>query len=1271
MTPNPQQSIRKAVQALVAEYEKADPNMNEHNVEAAFVARLFEILGWEMRPTVWNRQKFIRDAGFADVAVQIDNQPVLFIETKRFGKLKRPALSEDVVLPESERRALRLDRTPEERQALRYARAARVRWAILTNFERLILFDADRERVVLAFDAPHDYLARLDDLRLLAPADTPEQFDSRLAWFARQSEKAEIDLDFYQFLSEWRERLAQAIYDWDRKQPKPLFFPKGAHNGQPPTPEALDRLLSAVQRTLDRLIILRYADDVGALRQHDLLENVLAFYRGRLAYAEEYDLQTDLHRIYADFYRVHDTTLFAPGHLCEQVRLPNDLLESLLIELNGISFRKFSADILGNTYESYLGQRFTLKGDRLVPQERRDIRKGEGIYYTPTYVVRYIVDHTLGRWLYATQNGRPDGRPLPGGRRKTVADLDGLRVLDPAMGSGSFLIYAFDVLADFYEAENARIERENAARIDAWGKEMMQAGMFGREEDQVIPQPTLEQPISDYVERILQNHLYGVDLDPEAVEIAAVNLILRAFDRVRRNGRQHERKLPLILRQNLKVGNALIGAGADPLPAEHHKAITRLVALRAELRDLTDDDARQAKLAEIEATAAPLAEALNQPLAQYFDQPAAHRPFHWPVEFPEVFDPNLPEGARGFTIVVGNPPYVRIQHQTRDPGERRYLQEVFESSNRNYDVYVLFVERGWKLLARDGQLGYILPNKFFRLQYGENLRQMLSREKALSAILDFDANQLFPDQTTYTCLLFLGRDDQDTFEYHHVDLSPTDRLPTILQAPEVAPEVESATFAAADFGAGPWTFALGDGMALLSKMDSTGRPLSDFAEHIIVGIQTSADAVYILEERGPERAGLLPVFSRATNREHQLESAILKPLLSGQHVTRYGPPQTTQRLIFPYHLTDEGPQLIPPQTFARLYPNVWAYLRENEATLRGRERGKMDHEGWYAFGRHQNLDKQEYPKLLIPRLVERLSFAYDADGTFYMDNVDVNGIILREGVNVYSLLAVLNSRLINYVFSQRSVPFRGQWLSANRQFIEKLPIRLPDDPAQRDALATLAQKMLDLHRIQAAVARAFAETLRGYERASFSLAAAEGYWESKSYRGRHVLPDPLVDANEKGRVSAIAVDETDDTLLIRAQVDDQWRDVARLEIPHADFRRFLLLALRTFLREHRRKKVWSRGRVLRGVLKALEAPNLHPQDLSAADRNLARVERLMADLHRRLADEGVTTLAKTHGLDPLDLCAIETAIAAADREIDDRVFDLYNLTLKERELVRA
>ena len=160
-------------------------------------------------------------------------------------------------------------------------------------------------------------------------------------------------------------------------------------------------------------------------------------------------------------------------------------------------------------------------------------------------------------------------------------------------------------------------------------------------------------------------------------------------------------------------------------------------------------------------------------------------------------------------------------------------------------------------------------------------------------------------------------------------------------------------------------------------------------------------------------------------------------------------------------------ELITPEEFASRYPRCWDYLLQNKKTLEDREHGKMRHERWYAFGRTQNLTLHDLRKIAIPRLVKRLEAVYDGDGMFYLDNVDVKSLKDTSNENYLYILALLNSQLLNYCFRQISVPFRGDFRSANRQFLEPLPIHRIDpankaDVEMRDRIVQLVERMLNL-----------------------------------------------------------------------------------------------------------------------------------------------------------------------------------------------------------------
>ena len=191
-----------------------------------------------------------------------------------------------------------------------------------------------------------------------------------------------------------------------------------------------------------------------------------------------------------------------------------------------------------------------------------------------------------------------------------------------------------------------------------------------------------------------------------------------------------------------------------------------------------------------------------------------------------------------------------------------------------------------------------------------------------------------------------------------------------------------------------WLLLTGEERALIDRLYGYCKRLDDPAHtsNIFVGLQTSADAIYHLRRIGPRRYLCAPKGDNAPPLyEVEIEDALMKPLISGADAKRYVEPTTDTYLLFPYQLNSGGVRLIDATTMQATYPKAWAYLTSYRDDLRLREaqhdrhgnvtRAPFDDEQWYRFGRHQNLDKQEIIKLVVPRLVARLACSVDQTGT--------------------------------------------------------------------------------------------------------------------------------------------------------------------------------------------------------------------------------------------------------------------------------------------------
>lgn len=907
------------------EFKKYD----EENTKKDFILPLFRALGWatEDRREVTAEDKVSRRR--VDYAFRIEGIPKFFLEAK--------PLKADLDNPEY------------AWQAINYAWTKGVTWAVLTDFEGLKVFNAQWKGPNLLYnrflDIPYvEYIEGFDELWLLSR----ESFDKALLDIeaekvAKKGKREPVGKQLFDDLITWRQKLYRQLRGW--KENKEYS-------------EA--EIDEAVQRILDRLIFIRTAED-RELEERVLLPAVREWREN----GHRKELDKALVRIFRDFDVKYDSELFEAGHFCEKLACDSNTHASVIEGLYGMrdevptyNFDAIDVDVLGGIYEQYLSYRQGLPEE--VEEAKRARRKKRGIYYTPKFVVQYIVGNTVGRLL----------------QERSHDEIRKLRILDPACGSGSFLIEAFDRLDRYHQEARGTAQRsdEKAAR-------------------------------DDFLERlrILRDNIYGVDLDPQAVEIARLNLLLKTL---------HRRALLPKLENNIRRGNSLISG----LPIE---------------------------------------------LSQYFGADwEAKRRFNWEEEFPKI----MKEG--GFDVVIGNPPYVRIQTLDRD--EVAYYKEKYQAATGNYDIYTLFVERGWELLKPGGLFGMILPNKFMHLQYGKGLRKVLSEANAIVQLVDFGDAQVFGTGTTYTCLLFLRKKQNPHISYvlaaDYLEQHPTN--PNLAEVEPLAIEIPVSSI-----NSSPWVMVPKHQRDLMQKFQTAGAPLEAIAPHIFQGLVTSEDSIYILEAEGRLDQEVTKVYSRATQRRYELESGVLKPLLSGKDINRYCHTATNRLLLFPYKESGGKGQLIPPEEFASMYPRCWNYLLENRDTLENREKGKMRHEGWYGYVYPKNLTLHDKPKMAIPRLVDKLKVTYDSEGHFYLDNVDVGGVILREPEhrNYLYVLGLLNTRLLDWYFKRISVPFRGGFYSANRQFISPLPIRRIDfdnaqDVKMHDDLVALVERMLDLHK---------------------------------------------------------------------------------------------------------------------------------------------------------------------------------------------------------------
>src|SRR4030043_332221 len=350
--------------------------------------------------------------------------------------------------------------------------------------------------------------------------------------------------------------------------------------------------------------------------------------------------------------------------------------------------------------------------------------------------------------------------------------------------------------------------------------------------------------------------------------------------------------------------------------------------------------------------------------------------FDWEKEFPQNFRGPNP----GFDAVIGNPPYIRIQALKEwAPLEVEFYKKRYISASKgNYDIYVVFVEKGLSMLNSKGRLGFILPHKFFNAQYGEPLRGLISKGNHLSEVVYFGDKQVFAGATTYTCLMFLEKSSVDKCKISKIEdlIIWRSALQSFIDISSISgPQgLVSGLLPSLSINQGEWTFHVGQGTNLLEKMKKIPSKLSDIA-HTFVGTQTSSDEVYVIEgckQRGKYVIGT----SKSLQKEIRVESEIVKPFLRGKQIRRFAYPETDARLICPYNISNDDFKLIPYEYMCKNFPLTLEYLDANKQILADREKGRLKGTNWYAFGYPKSMTLFHQPKIIVPDYKNKASLTF-------------------------------------------------------------------------------------------------------------------------------------------------------------------------------------------------------------------------------------------------------------------------------------------------------
>ncbi|WP_019643580.1 Eco57I restriction-modification methylase domain-containing protein [Novispirillum itersonii] len=727
--------------------------------------------------------------------------------------------------------------------------------------------------------------------------------------------------------------------------------------------------IAIAQKILDRVLFIAFAEDTGLLPSSTLSQAFVT--------RDPYNPRPVWDNFKGLFHGIdqgsealkiprYNGGLFHKDDAIDALSIPDDICEGFkaLGEYDFAS--EVSVTVLGHIFEQSIAdvERLQAQARGEEVEEARATgttgrRRRDGVVYTPDYIARFIVAETLGAHLEEIFTGilgihaKPkadlsDYAAIPWRKKSSELEawqayrerLKTLRIVDPACGSGVFLIMAFDFLKAELTRVNEKI-KDLSPKAEHYGD------------------------LLEYVpdSEILTNNLFGVDVNVESIEIAKLSLWIKTA----RRG-----KVLDSLDSSLCVGDSLI------------------------------EDSNFA----------------------YLDHA-----FTWETAFPHVFA----EG--GFDVVLGNPPYVRMEQLK---AIKPYLEKRYEVVSDRADLYCYFFERGLRLLKPGGRLGYISSNTFFKTGSGKPLREYLLREATLESVIDFGDLQIFEGVTTYPAILTMKRAVAP--EGHDVQFWKVDALPEAnFQATW---EKAAGVYPQAALSAGSWELEKPHLQQLRMKI-AFGKPrLQDVYDAPLYGIKTGLNKAFVIDDAVKERI--------CSQDPKSIE--LLKPFLEGKDIRRW---RAEPRGLWGIMLTKgwtrkrygEGNEAEQWERLNIEFPGISSWLSGfyNDALKRS---DKGDY--WWELRACDYIGTYDEPKIIFSHFQDSPSFFFD-DKMFYTNN---RGYIWKGG---YFEVAILNSKAVWFFLTGVTSYIRGGFFEATTQNTTKIPIPSATDD-QKHILASMAMQ---------------------------------------------------------------------------------------------------------------------------------------------------------------------------------------------------------------------
>ena len=1026
-----------------------------------------------------------------------------------------------------------------------------------------------------------------------------------------------------------------------------VILANGIKKSQPDL--SLEKIREAAQIILNRFLLIRLLETFSREIPFNYLGRVYDNWQQtfpNLPFIEQ------LRQAFRSTWLDYNTELFQPSWI-DELTINVEYLESIIVinavpqagildtitgtlanyrSIYNYDFTTLTQDILGTAYEQFLAHQLILVNDVVQILENQKTRKKEGIFYTPNYIIRRIVYQSL-QPLIKPKIDQAIGLLEIGELQqahvvaKSVLEIT---VLDPACGSGSFLLGAFDYLL-------TEIKRYNLACQNAKIPENFD--LFSH----VAPQPIINPE-----EQILVKMLHGVDRDPQAVLLAKLSLwtrLLRARpgEYGRRNGSIYSHLPALTL--NIRVGDSLIHSPTNLEPFSQQLTIVANLANIARDTSQSEIERNQA-VSNLENTIATINQQVNSVLTAFFasdesinsvvyaiknreaegseiqairelitaninseqtlestlenwtsaelarvkselmsletaqEEVIIKRPFNWEIEFSHIFDPRLPKSEQGFSVIIGNPPYFNVDSTFgRGALELKWLKFAYpDIYTDKTDILFYFFRRGFEILKVDGYLSFIISRAFIQGDKSRSLREFICKNTKIVNIIDFLGHQVFKAGIA-TCIIEFQRkkpQPEDIFTTFYVlDLDVVKK--TFISddcSLHLSQGVTQVNITQSNLNDHRWQISPYND--IFHKIDSQGVKLRELPECDLVeqGIQTGENKIFAPEQGFPSN----------------FPKEKLYQIVKNSGILAYGFIPDNSQLLY----------IESSEKFEDLSIAIQKYLLANRNKLESRAAYQEGSCEWYALHRSRRKDQHSHfrPKILCPYRATSNRFSVDLEGNL-AGLTDTTAIFLRDIYcydpddlkldKLYALVALLNSQVLKFRYTALGgigkLTGKGIFEYFENQ-VGDLPIPQFNEKNDHDyqELAKLSREAHDIwqsryqiittYETKAAKIPSKEVSLNEYHKLSSDY-AVDIEWESPH-------------ANEEGHLLELKIEPSANGYIIWGEVTDdedwkegdrKWIEIANVNIRNPYLRRYMLarlIYLTEFDSSFRRKQKLSR-----------------------------------------------------------------------------------------------